>query len=1006
MIAKKITLSLLALCGFVLAGAQVKYKNPVYGSDFPDPTVIRAKNGTFYTYATGCKALSSTNLVKWTKQSDAIKRPTWNDSTYTDNGQKKTDYYSLWACDVSFLNGSYYMQYASALWGNGWRTGIGVAVSDGPLNFTDKGKLFRSTEIGVWNSIDPCFYQEKDKKYIIWGSFHDICIAELTDDGLGVKNFKPIDNPKDAGKQRRFSGATKIAGGAFEGPMIYKRGKYYYLFASVGSCCEGENSTYRTVVGRATALKGPYVNKQGGKMIDDNYTTIISGNDRWKGPGHNSEIVTDDEGQDWLLYHCYDKNNGCNGRLLLLDKIEWVDDWPVVNDGHPSSAEMDGPVFYTGDGANMTYKLDNADFSMSKFQFWNASSTGDANLISSAGSNVFMPFARATSAEGGATFDINQQVTSMKNGIYELRVKNYTKGNNVDLYVNMACTPALTDADLPTSDATTATRFLNGRYEQSAYGLVTNSKLTIGMRSREPMIESDRYAVADVRIVYREKNDNIAKILTETFAENIQRLDNTKLAYYKGYDQYLAGYLNTARTTEVATERYNALVKIQNTLDSLSNSINVYDSLQGVITFMDSEIKRAKDTGFDTPAAAEVFAEAQNVYSARSYTDKDVLALIKRMYEAIHNMFYVYKQGDGTKENPYQITTPEQLDYMREVMTKSQITYFELAADVDMKDIEWKQLNGSAVSYQYWINFDGKGHLIFNLHNVPNEKNYPSFFGTLCGECRNVGFVDAKIDGSNATGAAIIAGSLGYSTFKDGEEMLPVIVENCYVTGAVTGKGYQGAIGGNLASSPIIVRNVYSAADVEGDIDVSASCAGGLIGRIRTELTLEHAYAAGNVLGNIAGGVIGGGQSSTTKPSTFNNVFAWGQKVYGVTASALGAIRSTDIATDVLAYEALLVNEEAITDGASTETLRLKASSWGEPWHSVPYVGNGYPLLKWQVERGDYVQYCGFPYDPTAIVPNRVDEQHKGEVFDLSGRRWTKAAQRGIFIIDGKKVVK
>ena len=254
---------LLAFVAFQVT-AQKKYSNPVYGSDFPDPTVQRALDGTFYAYATGCKCKKSSDLVSWENVSGVISRPTWNDSIKPD-GTK--DSYSLWAADVNYVDGKYICYYASALWGNGTRTGIGVATGDTPTKFTDHGKLFRSTDIGVKNSIDPCYVEEFDKKYLIWGSFHDICMVELTDDALAVKNFSPLDNPQPNGSWKRHAGVTKLAGGAFEGAMIYKRGKYYYLFCSVGSCCEGENSTYRTVVGRATKLTGPYLNKQGGSMI-------------------------------------------------------------------------------------------------------------------------------------------------------------------------------------------------------------------------------------------------------------------------------------------------------------------------------------------------------------------------------------------------------------------------------------------------------------------------------------------------------------------------------------------------------------------------------------------------------------------------------------------------------------------------------------------------------------------------------------------------------------------
>ena len=76
----------------------------------------------------------------------------------------------------------------------------------------------------------------------------------------------------------------QIAGDAFEASYIYKRGDYYYLFASVGACCSSMLSTYTTVVGRSTSLLGPYVNKKGESMLDNSYEIIIKANDRFVGP--------------------------------------------------------------------------------------------------------------------------------------------------------------------------------------------------------------------------------------------------------------------------------------------------------------------------------------------------------------------------------------------------------------------------------------------------------------------------------------------------------------------------------------------------------------------------------------------------------------------------------------------------------------------------------------------------------------------------------------------------
>ena len=1023
---KKKTLFATLLLVFVAVqvNAQKKYSNPVYGSDFPDPTVQRALDGTFYAYATGCKCKKSNDLVNWTDVSGVISRPTWNDTTYVDaDGKRKTDYYSLWAADVNYVDGKYICYYASALWGNGSRTGIGVAVGDTPTKFTDKGKLFRSTEIGVKNSIDPCYVEEFDKKYLVWGSFNDICIVELTDDALAVKNFSPINNPQSNGSWKRHAGVTKLAGGAFEGAMIYKRGKYYYLFCSVGSCCEGENSTYRTVVGRSTKLTGPYTNKQGGQMVSDNYTTIISGNDRWKGPGHNSEIITDDEGQTWLLYHSYDKNNNFNGRLMLLDKITWQNDWPVINDGHPSSDQMDAPIFYTGNGANITYKVMNADLSKSQWKGWNVTASEGQDNASGKGT-AFAPFGYA---KFGGTFDISQTVTaSITDGLYEMKVNGFDTEHSVEYYVGKVATPVLCPADnnttAPTSDNVVSNNFLNGKFSQSVYGLVVGGKLTFGMRTKQPLSATERFCVSNVNVIYRDRLANadptaLTSVLNSYYAM-AEDFANSGKPYYGGYNRTIASYKETAEGTvtepaDVQT-RYQQLLKINKTIDSIQTSIDVYADLVVEVEALQEKIAVAQAGGFATQEAADALAEGQQVLADGSLKDRDVKALITRLQNAARNMMYAYQTGDGTKDNPYVILRPEQLDYMHDVLIKEQMVYFVLGADIDMEGYEWKQLNTSENSYTYWINFDGQGHIIRNL--TPNgAKYYPSFFGTMCGEIRNTGFVDAKVDGT-ASGAAVIGGTLGHSTFKDADgNLYPVIIENCYVTGSVTSKGYVGAIGGTLGNSPIIIRNCYSAAAVTGN-GSSANYSGGLVGRVRTNLTMENCYAAAPVFSPIAGGIVAGGQNSSTPGSTYTNVIAWNPSVGSATPTATGTALpfGTTIDLDVLSYTYtfadMLVNGQLVEGGLSHMELCDVAGKWGTPWYKSPTAGNGYPILQWQYDRGDYRQICGFSLedDPTGIneIRNEQFENREGVTYNLSGQMVNGKLQRGIYIVNGRKVIR
>ena len=321
--------SIVAALGILAWGnllAQNKYTNPVFDQNTPDPSVVQAPDGAFYAYGTGGTCRKSYDLVNWEDMGIALKRPTWNDSVRTDKeGKVHPMRFSLWALDVSRVGKKYLVHYASAYWGNETRTGLGVAEGTSPTEFTDCGKMFCSTEIGVQNSIDPCYVKDKGKKYLIWGSFRRLYMGRLTKDGKRIKNPSHL---------------TQVAGTAFEGAMVYKRKGYYYLFASVGTCCEGAKSTYHTVVGRSKKLAGPYVDRQGGRMLDNHYETVIKGNDRWKGPGHNSEIITDKEGDTWLLYHAYDALDPEKGRVMLLDKLLWDEEgWPYVEGGTPSTTQ-------------------------------------------------------------------------------------------------------------------------------------------------------------------------------------------------------------------------------------------------------------------------------------------------------------------------------------------------------------------------------------------------------------------------------------------------------------------------------------------------------------------------------------------------------------------------------------------------------------------------------------------------------------------------------------------
>ena len=329
----------------------VTYTNPVIDHNCPDPTILdnRANDGFFYAYSTRNRTegtvyeipiYKSSDLLDWELVGAAFTaetRPSWEPKG------------ALWAPDINCINGKYVLYYALGVWGDHDRSASGVAVADSPTGpFKDMGMIVGMENSGVGNSIDPNYFEDTDgRKYLYWGSLRHrtdqemgrksgIYVVELTDDGLGIKEG---------------SEPVKVAGDLMEGTYVHKRGNYYYLFASEGSCCEEEKSTYHIIVGRSESPLGPFVSRSGKSMIAGDegiYDEVILTKDAdfmYCGPGHNAEIVTDDKGQDWMPYHTYWKDNGYKGRCMNIDRVYWTKDgWPYFKDGVPSK-EAEAPIF-------------------------------------------------------------------------------------------------------------------------------------------------------------------------------------------------------------------------------------------------------------------------------------------------------------------------------------------------------------------------------------------------------------------------------------------------------------------------------------------------------------------------------------------------------------------------------------------------------------------------------------------------------------------------------------
>lgn len=312
------------------------FQNPIFKHDAPDPTgIVKADDGFYYIVTTQSMyygslkklpILRSQNLVDWEYVGEVLPQlPDW----------LHTGEVNVWAPDLVEHNGKYYVYYSGKSKPNDRDEdfGIGVAVADHPLGpYEDKGEPI---VIGPsFSTIDPFIFMEDDgTRYMYWGSAEQPIMAQkLSEDGMSLEGepIKILD-------VEAYKPYEKL----LEGPWVVKRDDKYYLFVSGNNCC-GEWANYAVVVAVSDSPLGPF---QKYWEIDEEYKPLLEENEKFNAPGHNS-IITDEAGQDWILYHAYDRGNPQWGRALMIDKIEWVDGWPVVNKGNgpTSGLQKDGPI--------------------------------------------------------------------------------------------------------------------------------------------------------------------------------------------------------------------------------------------------------------------------------------------------------------------------------------------------------------------------------------------------------------------------------------------------------------------------------------------------------------------------------------------------------------------------------------------------------------------------------------------------------------------------------------
>ncbi|KQS07934.1 hypothetical protein ASG04_12275 [Curtobacterium sp. Leaf183] len=288
----------------------------------------------------------STDLTHWTYVGDAFTtKPAWVGDA---NG--------IWAPDVVFRNGRWYLYYAAsdtpgATAPTGGGSAVGVATSSSPTGpWTDSGgpvvaPQAAPTGTGQRWEFDPEVITDRGTTYVYFGSyFGGVHVRTLSRDGLR----------SDPSSERLIAIDNR-----YEGAYLMRHGGWWWFMGSATNCCNGALTGYGVFVARSRSPLGPFLDRDGVSITSTRVggTPLLAQNgNRWVGTGHDT-VVTDFAGQAWIIYHAVDRGDPYYAgqptytkRPVLIDPLDWQGGWPSVRGGAgPSDTVQPGPVAQPGE---------------------------------------------------------------------------------------------------------------------------------------------------------------------------------------------------------------------------------------------------------------------------------------------------------------------------------------------------------------------------------------------------------------------------------------------------------------------------------------------------------------------------------------------------------------------------------------------------------------------------------------------------------------------------------
>jgi beta-xylosidase len=279
------------------------YKNPILHADYSDPDVIRVGED-FYLVASsfnavpGLPILHSKDLVNWEIVGYALPR-----QLPYDVFRKPQHGNGVWAPAIRYHNGEFYIFYPDPDRGIYM---LKAKVASGPWS-----EPLLIKEAKGW--IDPCPLWDADGQAYL--------VSAMAASRSGIKSVLIVSRMTPDGTKVLDDGVMVFDGHdrnpTVEGPKFYRRGGYYYIFAPAGGVENGWQLALR-----AKDIYGPYEAR----------VVLVQGRTSINGP-HQGAWVETPTGESWFI-HFQDK--GAYGRVVHLQPMKWVNDWPVIGrDGEP-----------------------------------------------------------------------------------------------------------------------------------------------------------------------------------------------------------------------------------------------------------------------------------------------------------------------------------------------------------------------------------------------------------------------------------------------------------------------------------------------------------------------------------------------------------------------------------------------------------------------------------------------------------------------------------------------